>query len=163
MGLRVNRWCERVVVFVLFLVVAVVYHGPAQGAEDSIKPAQVKEKTEDVKKPSANEPLYVIERAVMCEDIRDMEPVREAIVFSVENGHIICFTAVKNIKKRTYLVHKWIHKDEVTTTMRLKVRPPYWRTYSKIQLRETDKGPWRVEILDPKANVLKILRFSVTD
>ncbi|HEC31184.1 MAG TPA: hypothetical protein ENI41_01690, partial [Deltaproteobacteria bacterium] len=66
MGLRVNRWCERVVVFVLFLVVAVVYHGLAQGAEDSIKPAQVKEKTEDVKKPSANEPLYVIERAVMC-------------------------------------------------------------------------------------------------
>ncbi len=116
----------------------------------------------DQKSP-VKEPPYVIERAVMCEDIQDMEPVREAIVFSVEKGHIICFTAVKNIKRRTFLIHRWIHQDEVTTTMKLKLRPPYWRTYSKIQLRETDKGPWRVEILDPKGNILKVLRFSVTD
>ncbi len=152
-------------VFVTLAVLLVAI--PSFGAEKPlVSPSGTKQADEkkaiDQKSP-VKEPPYVIERAVMCEDIQDMEPVREAIVFSVEKGHIICFTAVKNIKRRTFLIHRWIHQDEVTTTMKLKLRPPYWRTYSKIQLRETDKGPWRVEILDPKGNILKVLRFSVTD
>ena len=151
--------------FVTFVVLLLAI--PSFGVERPlVSPSgakQANEKKAIAQESSGKETPYVIERAVMCEDIQDMEPVREAIVFSVEKGHIICFTAVKNIERRTYLIHRWIHKDEVTTTMRLKLRPPYWRTYSKIQLRETDKGPWRVEIVDPKGNILKVLRFSVTD
>jgi len=163
MGVSVTKRCIVISLFaIVFLMVVTSFAADKANVDlNSAKPSR--NKTTEVKKPASNTPIYVIERAVMCEDIQDMEPVREAIVFSVENGHIICFTAIKNIKTRTYIIHKWIHKDEVTTTMKLKVRPPYWRTYSKIQLRETDKGPWRVEILDPNGNVLKVLRFSVTD
>jgi len=38
-----------------------------------------------------------------------------------------------------------------------------WSTYSQIQLRETDKGPWRVEISDQNGKVFDVLRFSITD
>jgi hypothetical protein len=30
-------------------------------------------------------------------------------------------------------------------------------------LRETDKGPWRVEISDQNGRVFSTLRFSITD
>ncbi len=160
---RFSRWSAGIAVIVAVMLVAITSYGVEKKSEHPAVAREMRNKKAVDEKSSAKEPPYVIERAVMCEDIQDMEPVKEAIVFSVEKGHIICFTAVKNIKTRTYLIHKWIHRDEITTTMKLKLRPPYWRTYSKIQLRETDKGPWRVEILDPKGNILKVLRFSVTD
>ncbi len=159
--MRDSTWKFLVFGAIVLVILGTTFSHASQDKVEVTKSPKVKDT--NAKKPTSNEPPFVIERAVMCEDIRDMEPVKEAIVFSVENGHIICFTAVKNVRYKTYLVHRWVHKDEVTTTMRLKVRPPYWRTYSKIQLRETDKGPWRVEILDANGNVLKVLRFSVTD
>ena len=33
----------------------------------------------------------------------------------------------------------------------------------KRQLREADRGTWRVEITDKEGNIFKILRFSITD
>lgn len=136
---------------------------PASAAQEKLNGNQTPT-PQDQKKPSIkSQPLFTIEESVMCEDVENMEPVREAIVFPVEKGHIICFTSITNIKKKTYIIHRWIHSDEVITTKRLKIRPPYWKTYSKIQLRETDKGPWRVEIVDAEGRVLRILRFSVTD
>ncbi|QCQ22565.1 DUF2914 domain-containing protein [Desulfoglaeba alkanexedens] len=47
--------------------------------------------------------------------------------------------------------------------IRLKVNPSRWATYSLIRLRETDKGPWRVEISDERNNLLGTVRFSITD
>jgi hypothetical protein len=45
----------------------------------------------------------------------------------------------------------------------LTLKPPRWSTFSSIQLREADKGPWRVEIVDEKDRLHKTLRFSITD
>ncbi|NNG08274.1 MAG: DUF2914 domain-containing protein, partial [Desulfobacteraceae bacterium] len=36
-------------------------------------------------------------------------------------------------------------------------------TFSRIGLRNGEKGPWRVEITDEDGNIFGILRFSVTD
>ena len=102
-------------------------------------------------------------RAVMCEYIDDYAPQNQAVVFSIQVGKISCFTSFIGIKASTYTRHKWFRRDELVTTKRLTLKPPSWSTYSSIQLREADKGPWRVEILDNRNQLIKTLRFSVTD
>jgi hypothetical protein len=104
-----------------------------------------------------------LQRAVMCEYIEDFAPRNPAVVFSIDVGKISCFTSFSGIAESTFTLHKWYRRDELVTTKRLTLKPPSWSTYSSIQLREADKGPWRVEILDDQGRLMKTLRFSVTD
>lgn len=102
-------------------------------------------------------------RAVMCESIKGYEPENTAVVFSIDVGKISCFTSFDRIGATTAALHKWYRRDELVTTKRLTLKPPSWSTYSSIQLREADKGPWHVEIYDDDNNLLDILQFSVTE
>ena len=102
-------------------------------------------------------------QAVMCEYIEGYEAQNSAVVFSIDVGKISCFTAFEGIKETTAALHKWFRRDELITTKRLTLKPPSWSTYSSIQLREADKGPWRVEIWDDHNQLMRTLRFSVTD
>jgi hypothetical protein len=102
-------------------------------------------------------------RAVMCENIEAYEPRNSAVVFSINVGKISSFTSFDGIKAPTATQHKWYRRDELVTAKRLTLKPPSWSTYSSIQLREADKGPWRVEIWDDHNQLLQTLRFSVTD
>jgi hypothetical protein len=102
-------------------------------------------------------------RAVMCESIKGYEPRNTAVVFSIDAGKISCFSSFDQIGATTATLHKWYRRDELVTTKRLTLKPPSWSTYSSIQLREADKGPWRVDIYDDDNVLLGTLRFSVTD
>lgn len=114
-------------------------------------------------KPNAAPKELRMNRAVMCEEIKDLTPQNPAIVFSIKIGKVCCFTSFDSVPQKTFIYHKWFHRDDPSTNKRLTLQPPSWSTYSSIQLRETDKGPWRVEISDQKGNLLRILRFSITD
>ncbi len=104
-----------------------------------------------------------LSQAVMCEGIKDYEPVNKAVVFSMEIGKIYCFTSFDHIPKKTVIYHNWYRSDKLVTTKRLSLQPPKWSTFSSIQLREADIGPWRLEIKDQAKKVLRIVKFSVTD
>ena len=114
-------------------------------------------------KSSAEEKKLTLDRAVMCEEVKDFAPHNPAVVFSIKIGKVACFTSFDSVPEKTFIYHKWFHKDNLSTEKRLTLQPPRWATYSSIQLRETDKGPWRVEISDENGKVLYILRFSITD
>jgi hypothetical protein len=113
--------------------------------------------------PAAAQKKLALDRAVMCEEIKDFAPHNPAVVFSIKIGKVCCFTSFDPVPKTTFIYHKWFHKDSLSTDKRLTLQPPRWATYSTIQLRETDKGPWRVEISDQNGKLLYILRFSITD
>ncbi len=104
-----------------------------------------------------------LENAAMCEEIKEYTPYNAAVVFSIKIGKVSCFTSFDPVPEKTFIYHKWYHRDKLSTKKKLTLNPPRWSTYSSILLRETDKGPWRVEISDQKGNLLRILRFSVTD
>lgn len=104
-----------------------------------------------------------LSRAVMCEAIKDFKPENAAVVFSITIGKVSCFTSFDFVPEQTFIYHKWFHKDKPSTEKRLTLQSPSWASYSSIQLRETDKGPWRVEICDQEGNRLHTLRFSITD
>jgi hypothetical protein len=104
-----------------------------------------------------------LEKAVMCEQIEDGAPVNETVVFSLTARRAICFTSFSAVPGNIILHHNWYMRDRLRASVRLRLQPPQWDTYSSIPLKETDKGPWRVEIIDPNDNVLQVLRFSITD
>lgn len=106
---------------------------------------------------------FQLVRAVMCETINGYEPKNVAVAFSIDAGKISCYTSFNGIGATTYVDHKWYRRDELVTSKRLTLKSPRWATYSSIQLREDDKGPWRVEIWDAQNHLIKTLRFSVTD
>jgi hypothetical protein len=111
---------------------------------------------------AANKQLNLVD-AVMCEGVRDLAPVNNAAVFSIATGKVSCFSSFDPVPRQTFIYHHWYHRGELSTKKKLFLKPPSWSTYSSIQLREADKGPWRVEITDEKGTLFATLRFSVTD
>lgn len=102
-------------------------------------------------------------QSVMCEGVENSAPHNSAVIFPITLGRVFCFTAFDPVPESIYIFHSWFRKDDLITTRRLILNPPRWSTYTRIQLRQADKGPWRVEIHDQWGNLLKTLRFSITD
>ena len=114
---------------------------------------------------SPEEPVkqLTLTQHMMCEAIKELEPINTAIVFSIDVEKVICYTTFDPVPEKTVIYHNWYRRNVLNTKIKLSLRQPRWRTYSSIQLRETDKGPWRVEITDAKGRILGLLRFSITD
>lgn len=113
--------------------------------------------------PAAAEKTLGIEKIVMCEDIKDYAPANAAVVFSLAIGKVYCYSAFNPVPRKMTIYHSWYRRDRLITSRRLTLEPPQWATFSTIQLREPDKGPWRVEIRDADNNLLHVTRFSITD
>ena len=105
----------------------------------------------------------VLVQAVMCESIENFQPLNPAVAFSISQGEVFCFSNFDPVVKKTYILHKWFKKDKLIFTMRLTLSPPKWSSFSRIQIRDADKGPWRVEIWDANDIQLRTLRFSMVD
>ena len=101
-------------------------------------------------------------QAAMCEEVVDQSPRNPAVVFSIQRQQVYCFSLFDSIVQKTFIHHNWYRDDKLITKIKLLLHPPRWATFSRIQLREADRGPWRVEITDQDDNILKILRFGVT-
>ena len=102
-------------------------------------------------------------QAVICEEIFANACRNRTVVFSAAKEKVVCYTSFDSVPEKTYIYHNWFHKDIPSSRIRLVLRPPSWSTYSSIQIRKTDIGPWRVEITDATGQVLRVLRFSITE
>ena len=106
----------------------------------------------------------VLKKAVLCERvINSNTPVNEGVVFSSNLGRLICFTDFDPVYEPTVIYHKFYFRDKLSSKFPFTLKPPRWAAQSTIQLRESDKGPWRVEITDADGNIINTIRFSITD
>lgn len=105
----------------------------------------------------------VLGQAVMCEDLQGQTPHNTTTVFSIERRKAICFTSFDAVPTNMVIYHHWFHRDRPSAKIKLTLKPPRWSTYSSIQLRVEDLGPWRVEITDAQGRIFQILRFSITE
>jgi len=142
--------CNICAVFALCLV-AVVAGIPRAWAQD-LEPVM-----ESVPEPP------VLVQAQMCEAIEKFMPVNPAVVFSISLGRVYCFTAFDPVYEETVVYHRWYRQDRLISNARLVLNPPKWSSFSSMQLRPADKGPWRVEVVDSRENLIKTLRFSISD
>ncbi|GEM_PF-185515 len=105
----------------------------------------------------------VLKQAVLCEKIEKSKPVYEGVVFSAGIERLFCFTYFEPVYGASEIFHKYYFNDKLEKKYPLSIKPPSFATYSRIDLRESDKGPWRVEITDAEDNILTEIRFSITD
>lgn len=121
----------------------------------------------DKKEQAPLEPVpeikLTLKEASTCEDLKNSKPWNEAVVFSLKNGKVTCYCSFDPVPEKTFIQHRWFHKDRLNARRKLILKPPRWSTFSTIQMREDDKGPWRVEIMGPDGKVFQTLRFSITD
>jgi len=115
------------------------------------------------REPSALSAFPKLVKAVMCESIQELTPVNQAVIFSINLGRVSCFTEFDQVVKRTVIYHKWYHQGELISAKQLSLSPPRWSSFTSMQLRNIDKGPWQVDITDENNNVMYTLRFSITD
>ena len=102
-------------------------------------------------------------QALMSEDLQEQTPQNVTTVFSIERRKAICYTSFDPVPEKTEIYHNWFHRDRPSAKIKLTLKPPRWSTYSSIQFRAQDIGPWRVEITDSNGQVFDILRFSITE
>jgi hypothetical protein len=101
--------------------------------------------------------------AAMYEGMTDGSPKNQAIVFPISIGRVHCFTTFDPVPEKTVIYHKWYFRDKIRARVKLSLKTPRWSTFSRIGIRNGEKGPWRVEITDAEGNIFRTLRFSVTD
>lgn len=109
------------------------------------------------------QPEMALARAVMCESIQEYAPVNPAVVFSIALGRISCFTEFDPVPRQTTIQHKWYRNGRLITVKQLTIKPPRWSSFTSVQLRDADIGPWRVEVTDENDTIMRTLRFSITD
>ena len=126
-------------------------------------PVQAGQKAIPNSRSSSTKELLSLIQATICEQVKDGTVRNAAVVFSIAKGRVYCFTDFDPVPGKMYIYHKWYRRDILTSKVKLSLRPPRWSTFSYINIRETDKGPWRVEIVDEQSRTYRILRFSITD
>lgn len=137
---------------VIFLLGGAVFFGMNAYAVEGSENAQ----------PAANDKL-VLSEVIMCEKIVNELPQNPSVVFPVSVKNAYCYTVFGNVPEKTDIWHRWYRRDKLVTKIKLVVEPPRWATYSGIHIRESDKGPWRVEVIDQEGNVLTVKRFSISE
>ena len=113
--------------------------------------------------PAETEKGPELGQAVMCEGIKNHRPHNPSVLFSVNRKKVFCFTEFKAVSKSTYIFHNWYRRDTFVAKVKLDLKTPRWSTYSNLSIRDTDNGPWRVEITDMDGNIFYVLRFSITE
>jgi hypothetical protein len=113
--------------------------------------------------PAATTSQLTLVLAAVCESVKELSPQYPAIVFSISAGKVSCFSFFDPVPQNTFIYHNWYYRDQLMTKVKLTLKAPSWSTYSTIQLRESDIGPWRVTLTNQKGDELKVLRFSVTE
>lgn len=114
-------------------------------------------------KISKKQQSATLTRAVMCGSIKDLEPKDPAVVFPISLGKVYCFTSFDPVHKRSHVRHKWYQRDRLISNKKLTLKPPKWSTSSSMELRMADRGPWRLVVVDDKDNIIRVLRFSISD
>ncbi|MCP3901698.1 MAG: DUF2914 domain-containing protein [Desulfobacteraceae bacterium] len=102
-------------------------------------------------------------QAVMCKSVENHQPIESAVVFSLSQGEVVCFSRFDPVHEKGAIFHKWYKQDKLIFVIKLKLSPPMWSTFSRMQIRNEDKGPWRVEIKSEDDILFQNLRFSIAD
>ncbi len=98
-----------------------------------------------------------------CENVLSGIPENKAVAFSLALKRVYCYTNFTSVPEKTFTFHNWYFRDNLKASIKLVLRPSRWSTYSAMELRSSDKGPWRVEVTDEEGNILSTQRFSIID
>lgn len=104
--------------------------------------------------------LFVID-FLLCRDVVEREPVDIVQSYTMDDGRAWAFARLHNSEGMMDVTFRWFYEDNEYFIMDSKIgESPNWRTYSSVTLQP---GVWRVEILDESENILREIRFYVSE
>lgn len=103
-----------------------------------------------------------ITRAVICLNVNEHEPEEVREQFPPEVKRLYCFTEIRSSGEPMELQHRWYWKDELMTTIPLKVTSARFRTFSAKSIPAYATGDWRVAIVNShNEETLRIISFEI--
>jgi len=102
-----------------------------------------------------------VEDGVLCENVKDLEPVNPGTVFPADIGKVCCFTRIVGAEEETTVSHVWYLNGEQIADVELKVGSANWRTYSSKNIDRMWRGDGMVEVKDADGNVIETLEFKI--
>jgi hypothetical protein len=129
----------------------------------SFPPEAFSQKAETKPPAAPEQKKLTLVDAEMCEGVTEHGPLNRSVAISASLGQAWCFTSFDPVPEDTYIYHKWFLREKLIYKIRLTLATPRWSTFSRIRLRSSDKGPWRVEISDREGKILAVLRFSIVE
>jgi hypothetical protein len=147
-----KRQTRKAIGFFIAAILLILSQGAWAQEDDTARPS-----------PPEKPTSLTLVRSLMCEGIKEFEPQNETIIFSATLGQAVCFTAFDPVPEKTEIYHNWFRRDQPDAKFKLTLKPPKWASFSQIRLRNSDTGPWRVEITDANGKIFQTLRFSVTE
>ncbi len=127
---------------ILILVTMILIAAPAYAQEDPAAAAD-----------------FMIETAIICRDVVDLEPQGAGDVFSTDLEKVVCFTRVVGAAEDTQILHNWYFDEKLVASVRLHVGSANWRTYSSKTILPEYAGEWKGEILASDGKLLKKIYF----
>ena len=110
---------------------------------------------------SMDDPVFIINRMVMCGKIADKEPVASGDTFSAVTEKVYCFLEAREIEDDTTVSFVWYFENTEMARVSLPLEKGMrWRTYSSKKLAGL-KGNWKVELQEYSGVVLNTVYFQV--
>lgn len=111
--------------------------------------------------PAPQQEGIFVSRAAIALDIDEREPKDTATEFPSEVKRLYCFTEIKNGSGHE-IQHRWYWKDEMITSVTLKVTSNRFRTQSAKTIVPNMTGDWRVAVVDSQdESILKMMNFVI--
>ncbi|MBI2968562.1 MAG: DUF2914 domain-containing protein [Bacteroidetes bacterium] len=103
-----------------------------------------------------------IDNISVCKEVVNLSPVEAGTSFIAGTGHLYCFTEVMSpAGTDTYILHRWYFNNRQVAEIKLPVRGPRWRTYSRKTIPAGNTGNWKVEIITSGNKILHTLNVIV--
>ncbi|HID31685.1 MAG TPA: DUF2914 domain-containing protein [Desulfobacterales bacterium] len=102
-----------------------------------------------------------ITTAAICREVVEREPVDADTSFEPTVGKVSCFTHVMGAQGPTVIYHIWSFGERERAVVELPVNSVSWRTHSSKIIQPHEIGDWRVQVLGPEGDELKLLHFEI--
>lgn len=104
---------------------------------------------------------FAVSRMVVCEGVKNREPVGAGEEFGTDVGEVYAFIEAVNIAEDTQVTFIWYHGGEEISRFGLPLRKgPRWRTFASKDIRRRP-GDWNVELRDAEGARAGAVSFRV--
>ena len=119
------------------------------------------EQNQEAAAATKQQPVSMIQDAVVCQDVVERTPVGSGDVFAKETNKVFCFCRVVGVEGESSITHNWYYKGTLKASVKLPVRSSNWRTWSAKSMSPEWTGEWMVEILSADGTPLESIIFFI--
>jgi hypothetical protein len=102
---------------------------------------------------------FAVDEMVFCAAIKDRTPVTVSDTFPSDITSVYCYTRIVGAEDTIAVVHSWFHGETRVSVVKLPVKSPLWRTWSRKSIAPGGRGEWKVDVIAPDESVVASKKF----